>query len=90
MVDLTEGALPATSEAPPDWAFDVWGENAAYCEECKGWHHIAYHERPKSRRVRFSFAWYDLWVGAYYDRTKRTWYVCPLPMLLIEVRRRAR
>jgi len=32
------------------------------------------------------FAWYDLRVGAYIDRAKRVLYICPLPMLLIEVR----
>lgn len=27
------------------------------------------------------FAWYDLWIGGYYDRKKRVWYVLLLPML---------
>lgn len=30
--------------------------------------------------VSFVFAWYDFWVGAYYDRVGRILYVCPLPM----------
>ena len=30
-------------------------------------------------RVRFLFAWYDLWVGAYWDRTFRRLYILPLP-----------
>jgi hypothetical protein len=33
--------------------------------------------------VRVSFAWYDLWIGAYYDRKARVLYVCPLPCLLL-------
>lgn len=33
--------------------------------------------------VSVRFAWYDLWVGAYWDRKQRTLYVCPLPTLLI-------
>jgi hypothetical protein len=34
-------------------------------------------------RVSIRFAWYDMWVGAYYDREKGTLYVCPLPCLLL-------
>lgn len=32
-------------------------------------------------RVRPIFAWYDLWVGAFWDQKKRMLYVFPLPML---------
>lgn len=28
------------------------------------------------------FAWYDIWVGAYYDRAKHVLHVCPFPCLL--------
>ena len=42
------------------------------------WHRI---------RAGFRFAWYDLWVGAYWDRKKTILYVCPLPMLLVWVAR---
>lgn len=38
-------------------------------------------------KVRVRFAWYDLWIGAYWDRKARVLYVCPLPMLLIEIGR---
>jgi hypothetical protein len=33
--------------------------------------------------MKVSFAWYDLWVGAYWDRKGRVLYVCPLPTLLL-------
>ena len=33
------------------------------------------------------FAWYDLWIGAYWDRKQRVLYVCPLPTLLVTIGR---
>ena len=35
--------------------------------------------------VKPIFAWYDLWVGAYWDRANRRLYVFPLPMFGIVV-----
>lgn len=35
--------------------------------------------------MTISFAWYDLWVGAYWDRKSRVLYICPLPCLLITI-----
>lgn len=32
-------------------------------------------------RIRPVFAWYDLWVGAYWDRRCRKLYVLPLPCI---------
>lgn len=26
------------------------------------------------------FRWYDLWIGAYWDRKSRALYICPVPM----------
>lgn len=34
-----------------------------------------------SWEIRLLFAWYDLWVGAFYDKKNRRLYVCLLPML---------
>ena len=36
---------------------------------------------PKTIRITPIFAWYDCWVGLFWDRTKRRLYVFPLPTL---------
>lgn len=30
-------------------------------------------------RIRPVFAWYDLWIGAFWDAKKRRLYILPLP-----------
>lgn len=32
-------------------------------------------------RIKPIFAWYDLWIGAFYDQKKRRLYVFPFPMI---------
>lgn len=39
-------------------------------------------------RIKPIFAWYDLWVGLFYDRAKRRLYVFPVPMFGFYVERR--
>lgn len=39
-------------------------------------------------KVRPFFRWFDLWVGAYYDRESKTLYICPLPTIGVAIRRR--
>jgi len=35
--------------------------------------------------IRPIFAWYDLWVGAFWDADKRSLYILPLPCIGIVV-----
>ena len=35
--------------------------------------------------IRPFFRWYDLWIGAYWDREAKALYICPLPMLGVRI-----
>ena len=43
------------------------------------------HLNDRRVRVRPMFAWYDFWVGAFWDRKKRTLYVFPVPMFGVRI-----
>ena len=36
-------------------------------------------------KVSFLFAWYDLWIGAYWDSKGRRLYILPVPMFGVVV-----
>ena len=40
-------------------------------------------------RIKFKlfFAWYDAWVGAYWERRRGVLYICPLPMVVFRFER---
>ena len=38
-------------------------------------------------KVRVFWAWFDFWVGFYYDRKKRILYFCPLPTVVFAFER---
>lgn len=35
--------------------------------------------------IKIGWAWYDLWIGLFWDRYNRTAYICPLPTIVISV-----
>jgi hypothetical protein len=39
--------------------------------------------KPIRWKAKVFFAWYDLWVGAFWDRKKRALYICPLPCVVL-------
>ena len=39
-----------------------------------------------SVRITPLFAWYDLWIGVYYDRRNRCLYVLPIPMVGLKIK----
>lgn len=38
------------------------------------------------RRLRFIFAWYDLWIGFFWDRKKHWLYIFPIPCVGIIIK----
>lgn len=36
-------------------------------------------------KIKLFFAWYDFWIGWFYDKNKRILYVCPIPMFVIKL-----
>lgn len=37
--------------------------------------------------VSISFKWYDIWIGIYIDRANKAIYICPIPCIVIKVRK---
>jgi len=40
--------------------------------------------------VKLFFAWFDFWIGFYWDREKRALYVAPLPCVVFKIERASR
>jgi len=36
-------------------------------------------------KINTFFRWYDIWVGFYIDKSKKTLYFCPLPMIGLKI-----
>lgn len=43
-------------------------------------------EKLKIMRIEPIFAWYDIWIGAFWDSKKRYLYIFPIPMLGIVIK----
>jgi hypothetical protein len=39
----------------------------------------------QTSKFKFSFAWYDLWIGAFIDTYKNKLYICLIPTLLLTI-----
>jgi hypothetical protein len=39
-------------------------------------------------KVKLFFAWFDFWVGFYWDREKRALYFAPLPCVVFKIERK--
>lgn len=37
-------------------------------------------------RIDLLLAWYDLWIGAFYDTKKKYWYILPFPCVGIVIK----
>lgn len=38
--------------------------------------------------IKLFFAWYDFWVGGYYDQKNKVLYICLLPMICLKIWRK--
>lgn len=39
--------------------------------------------------IKLVLAWYDFWIGAYYDRKAKRLYIMPLPCLGVSIGRKS-
>lgn len=42
----------------------------------------------KKIEITFQIAWFDFWVGIYFDPKNCSWYICPLPCCVFYIGKR--
>lgn len=47
---------------------------------------VGYYPDYENRKFEFEFffAWYDLWIGAFYNQKDKTLFICPLPCVVFK------
>jgi hypothetical protein len=45
-------------------------------------------KEKENMKVSLFFAWYDFWVGLFYDQKKKILYICPLPCVVIKIEKK--
>ena len=46
-----------------------------------------YENGSQKAGIKLFFAWYDLWIGAYWSEKNQTLYICPFPCVVIAIHR---
>lgn len=61
----------------------------AGCKDITCWKTIqGKRESREEVKISFFFAWYDLWIGFYFDNKSKALYICPIPCCVFKIEKR--